>query len=94
MRNLGREYFHFDADSATITGSDSGRTIGLGQRVTVKLTEAAPVTGGIALELVTVEGKAMASGPARGRGKAPKRKLGAAKHKAAKTKRKVARKRS
>ncbi|MEB8387623.1 ribonuclease R [Rhodobacteraceae bacterium KMM 6894] len=94
MRNLGREYFHFDADSATITGSDSGRTIGLGQRVTVKLTEAAPVTGGIALELVTVEGKAMGGGPSRGRGKPPKRKLGAAKHKAAKTKRKVARKRS
>ncbi|WP_324751864.1 ribonuclease R [Roseovarius sp. Pro17] len=91
MRNLGHEYFHFDADSATLMGSESGRIITLGQRVTVKLAEAAPVTGGIALELISVEGKTMPQGRGRARGQPPKRKLGSAKKKAAKTKKKVER---
>ncbi|UXX82135.1 ribonuclease R [Roseovarius pelagicus] len=91
IRNLGREYFHFDKESSTLMGSDTGRVIGLGQRVTVKLAEAAPVTGGIALDLITIEGKAATRGPSGGRGKPPKRKLGAAKRKAAKVKKKVKR---
>ncbi len=93
MRNLGHEYFVHDAEAATLMGSESGRIITLGQAVTVKLAEAAPVTGGIALELISVDGKAMPQGRGKGRGKPPKRKLGAAKNKAAKTKRKVERKR-
>ncbi|MFX0543000.1 ribonuclease R [Roseovarius sp. S4756] len=98
VRNIGNEYFHFDADTATLMGADSGRIITLGQRVTVKLAEALPVTGGIALDLISVEGKEMpeggrVGGRGRGRGKPPKRKLGAAKKKAAKTGRKVERKR-
>jgi len=95
MRNLGSEYFHFDANSATLMGSDSGCIISLGQRVTVKLSEAAPVTGGIALELISVEGNDMPQGrrgaPGHSRGKPPKRKMGAAKKKTAKTKKKVER---
>ncbi|MEC7667897.1 MAG: ribonuclease R, partial [Pseudomonadota bacterium] len=102
MRNLGREYFHFDPDSATLMGSESGMVIGLGQRVTVKLVEAAPVTGGIALELLTIEDQEMPKGgrgDRRGRGskrptgrKGPKgkppskRKLDRAKQKKAKIK--------
>ncbi len=93
MRNLGHEYFVYDAGSATLMGSESGRTIKLGQSVTVKLAEAAPVTGGIALELISVEGKNMPQGRGKGRGKPPQRKLGSAKKKAAKTKRKVERSR-
>ena len=93
VRSLGREYFHFDRDAATLMGSDTGVTIGLGQQVTVKLSEAAPVTGGIALELVSIEGKAMPRGGSGGRGKSPRRKQGQGKAKAAKTKRKVDRKR-
>jgi len=94
VRSLGREFFHFDRDAGTLMGSDTGLTIGLGQRVTVKLSEAAPVTGGIALELVSIEGKTMPKGGAsRGRGKPPRRKQAKAKHKAAQTKRKIERKR-
>ena len=62
-------------------------------RVTVRLTEAAPVTGGLALELLSVEGEAFPKGPSSRRGKPPKRKAARAKHKAAKTKRKVTRRR-
>ena len=94
MRNLGNEYFHFDRDSATLMGADSGTVVTLGQRVTVRLTEAAPVTGGIGLELLTLENEAMPEGSGRGggsrrgRGKsgAPKRKLARARKKDAKTK--------
>jgi len=93
VRSLGREFFHFDRDAATLMGADTGITIGLGQRVTVKLSEAAPVTGGIALELVSLDGKQMPRGGSGGRGKSPRRKAEQHKRKSDKTKRKVARKR-
>ncbi|MDA7427822.1 ribonuclease R [Primorskyibacter aestuariivivens] len=88
MRNLGREYFHFDRDNATLMGSDTGMTITIGQRVTVRLSEAAPVTGGIALELLEIDGAKPPSGLSRGgRGKPAKRKLARSKKKAAQVKR-------
>ncbi|MFO7770995.1 MAG: ribonuclease R [Roseovarius gahaiensis] len=93
VRSLGREFFHFDRDAGTLMGSDTGLTIALGQRVTVKLSQAAPVTGGIALELVSIDGKTLPKGGSRGRGSPPRRKQAQAKHKAAKTKRKIERKR-
>src|SRR6056297_516133 len=93
VRSLGREFFHFDRDAGTLMGSDTGLTIQLGQRVTVKLSEAAPVTGGIALELISIEGEKMPRGPAKGRGKPPRRKQAKAKRKAEKVKRKVKRNR-
>ena len=104
IRNLGNEYFHFDRDAGTLMGADTGVIIGLGQRVRVRLTEAAPVTGGIGLEILEIENEAMPKGrgstrPARGRGKGkpggpPRRKENVAKKKDAKTKRKVTRQRT
>ncbi|WP_090269366.1 ribonuclease R [Thalassovita taeanensis] len=91
IRTLGREYFHFDREAGTLMGSDTGLTISIGQRVRVKLVEAAPVTGGLALELISIEGKDMPRGPSRGRGKPMKRKLSTSRRKTAKTKRKVER---
>ena len=91
IRTLGREYFHYDADSQTLMGSDTGLIIGLGQRVTVKLAEAAPVTGGLIVELITLEDRTMPRGPAQRRGKPPRRKSGSSRKKAAKTARKVKR---
>ena len=93
VRSLGREFFHFDREAGTLMGSETGLTIGLGQRVTVRLAEAAPVSGGIALDLISIEGEQMPKGGRGGRGKPPRRKQAAARHKAAKAKRKVARKR-
>jgi len=91
MRSLGREYFHHDAEGQTLRGSDTGLTLGIGQRVTVRLAEVTPVTGGIALELLAVDGDAVKQSrqsPARRnpRGKATK-----AKRKKDKVKRKVTR---
>ena len=93
IRSLGREYFHFDRDAGTRMGSETGMIIGLGQRVRVKLTEAAPVTGGIALELISIEGRDMPKGPPGARGKPPKRALVKAKRKSDKLKRKADRRR-
>ncbi|WP_116598135.1 ribonuclease R [Primorskyibacter marinus] len=95
MRNIGSEYFHFDAETATLMGADSGMEIGLGQRVTVRLTEAVPVTGGIALELLALDGQAMPTGRGRSgkRGAPPRRKSAKAKKKAASVKRKSTRRR-
>ncbi|MFZ5964172.1 ribonuclease R [Thalassococcus sp. BH17M4-6] len=102
MRNLGNEYFHFDRDSATLMGADTGTVITLGQKVTVRLTDAAPVTGGIGLELLTLEDADLPRGPGRGgprkgRGSSkggPRRKLAKAGKKDAKTRTKVKRRRS
>ncbi len=91
MRNLGREFFHYDAETQTLMGSDSGIQIGIGQKVTVKLIEAAPVTGGLLLDLVDLDGKTLPKGPPRRSGKPPRRKQGSARKKAAKTQRKVKR---
>ncbi|WP_102109080.1 ribonuclease R [Oceaniglobus roseus] len=95
VRSMGAEYFHFDAEAQTLMGSDSGLTISLGDRVLVRLTEAVPVTGGLVLELLEVNGDSIARGPSSGRGRrGPPRKVAKARAKAAKAKRKVTRKRS
>lgn len=74
MRAIGQEYFHFDPDTQILTGSDTGVEIALGQRVTVRLSEAVPMTGGLLLELLELEGKALPRGPQKGRrGQGPRR---------------------
>ncbi len=79
VRSLGQEYFRFEKDAQMLVGTDTGVEIGLGQRVTVRLAEAVPVTGGLVLELTGLEGEPMrgrtAGRPAGKRGKPAKRKL-------------------
>ncbi len=76
VRSMGAEYFRFDRDAQALTGSDTGLTIGVGQRVTVRLAEAVPVTGGIVLELLSVEGEPRRAAASRGKAARPgKRKL-------------------
>ena len=94
MRNIGREYFHHDVDAGTLMGADTGMTIGLGQRVTVRLAEVTPVTGGIALELLEIEDQKMPQGRRSPAGQSPRRKGAKAKGKKAAIKRKVKRTRS
>ncbi len=94
IRAVGREFFHYDEASQTLMGADTGLTIGIGQRVVVKLSEAIPVTGGLVLELLEIEGAAVTAG-GRGRkgGRYAPRKPGATKARDAKLARKVIRKR-
>lgn len=94
VRSLGSEFFHYDKEAQILEGADSGMRIGIGQRVVVRLTEAVPVTGGLMLELLELDGKAPPRGRRSfGKGKPSKRKHGAAKKKREKIKRKVARRR-
>ncbi|WP_407491813.1 ribonuclease R [Pseudooceanicola sp. MF1-13] len=104
IRSLGDEFFHHDREAATLMGSKTGRIIQPGMRVTVKLAEAAPVTGGLMLELLSLDGEAVSHGPgggrgSRGRGRSsgrpsgggPKRKLVRANKKGDKVKKKLKR---
>ena len=93
VRTIGSEYFHFDADSQTLMGAETGLTLGLGQKVTVRLTEAVPVTGGLILELLEVAGGTIPQGRKAARGKPVRRKVAKSKKKAQKIKRKVTRSR-
>jgi ribonuclease R len=96
IRTIGREYFHYDRESNTLMGSDTGMILTLGMRVTVRLSEAEPVAGGIAFELLSIEDQGIAKGPSHKRGfskRSGQRKRGKAKAKDAKVKRKVARRR-
>ena len=54
IRSLGNEYFHYNREEQSLMGADTGREITLGQRVTVRLTEAVPVTGGLMLDLIAL----------------------------------------
>lgn len=93
LSTLGNEYFNFNADDQTLTGERSKLTLGLGQRVVVRLTEAIPTTGGLALELLEVEGRKLPRTSARKGGKSGRRKpMTSAKHKS-KIKKKVKRSR-
>ncbi len=92
VRAIGGEYFAHDAQAQTLMGADSGLVLGLGQRVLVRLVEAVPVTGGLLLELLEVEGRALPRGPQPARATGPQgRRAAQGRAKAAKVKRKVAR---
>jgi ribonuclease R len=67
MRGLGNEYFHYDRDSQSLMGADSGRVITVGLRARVKLAEAVPVTGGLLLELLELDGEEVTPGRSTGR---------------------------
>jgi ribonuclease R len=50
-RSLGADYFRHDERRQAMVGERSGTVYGLGNSITVKLMEAAPVTGGLRFEL-------------------------------------------
>ncbi len=52
-RTIGHEYFHYEEALHAMVGSRSGETHRLGDRVTVKLVEAAPVAGALRFELLS-----------------------------------------
>jgi ribonuclease R len=91
IRAIGHEYFHYDQDSQTLMGSESGVMIGIGLRVVVRLAEAVPVTGGILLEIVEIENRPLPAGAKPGRNRPAPRRAGA--EAAREAKRRVIRKR-
>ena len=51
-RTIGDEYFRYHEDRHALIGDRSGETHRLGDRVTVRLVEAAPVAGALRFELL------------------------------------------
>lgn len=94
IRTLGREFFHYDAQAQTLMGADTGMTLGIGQRVLVRLSEAVPITGGLMLELLEIEGEGRPGGASAKRGKRVIRRPRADKARRDKTARKISRTRS
>jgi ribonuclease R len=81
-RTIGREYFRYEEGMHAMVGNSSGETHRLGDRVTVKLVEAAPVAGALRFELLSegrVTGKPQQRPGARPAGK-PRPDRGRAKH--------------
>ena len=93
IATLGREYFTHNAEAQTLTGERTKTVIKLGQRVLTRLAEATPITGGLVLELLELEGKALPQSPG-GRGRGPKRNLVKSRSKTSKLKKKLKRKRT
>ena len=52
-RTIGDEYFHYEEKSHSMIGRHSGETYRLGDMVTVKLVEAAPVAGALRFEMLS-----------------------------------------
>ena len=75
-------------------GEDTGRMLGVGQRVLVRIVEAVPVSGGLIFELLEVEGNALPRGTPRKGRRAQPRLPGKSKRKAAKANRKARRSRT
>ena len=67
VNSLGTEYFVYDQASHSLTGERSGQLYQLGDRVEVKLIEAAPVSGGLRFEMISAgrEGKPIRRSTAR-----------------------------
>ena len=52
-RTIGADYFRYEEDRHAMVGNRTGETYRLGDRVTVKLVEAAPVAGALRFELLS-----------------------------------------
>ena len=52
-RTIGADYFRYHEDRHALIGAKSGETHRLGDRVTVRLIEAAPVAGALRFELLS-----------------------------------------
>ena len=76
IRAIGREFFRYDEASQTLTGAETGLVIGLGQRVRVRLAEATPVTGGLTLDLLAIEGGSLRAPSGKGGRYAPRKPVG------------------
>jgi ribonuclease R len=79
---LGADYFRFDESSRSLVGTRTGETFRLGDKVEVKLVEAAPFAGALRFEMLSEGGARKAAGAKsgsvkRGANKRPKQRNGA-----------------
>ncbi len=95
ISSIGREYFVHNRDAQTLTGDSTGLVIEIGQQVLVRLAEATPMTGGLMLELLELEGNALPRRAGFARKSSGKgRKQSAARKRGSKLKKKASRRRN
>ncbi|MFN8829876.1 MAG: ribonuclease R [Labrys sp. (in: a-proteobacteria)] len=61
---IGHDYYRFEERHHALIGSSTGETFQLGDRVSVKLVEAAPLAGALRFEIITDGGKPRPTGRA------------------------------
>jgi ribonuclease R len=71
-RDLGREYFRYDEAARALVGDESGDAYRLGQRLTLRLAEANPVSGALRFELPEGSYGAASAPPRRDRVRRPR----------------------
>ncbi len=79
ISSLGDDYYRHEQESGTLTGDRTNRVFRLGQRVTVRLEEAVPLTGGLRFTLLeggTTEKGRSTRGKPRGRSGPPRARRG------------------
>ncbi|MEM9061065.1 MAG: ribonuclease R [Pseudomonadota bacterium] len=94
ISTLGNDYFRYDGEAQILVGQRSGAEFRAGLSATVRLIDAAPVSGGLIFELLEVDGHEQshrARGP--GRAKGSRRKLNRARLKKARSAKKAKRNR-
>jgi ribonuclease R len=76
IRALGGDYFHHDERAQALVGQRTHKRFGMGDELSVKLVEAAPITGGLRFDLADGSGAPTPARPGKGfgprRGKAAK----------------------
>ncbi|MBM6579260.1 ribonuclease R [Microvirga sp. BT689] len=75
---IGNDYYRYDETTHSMRGEDTGETYRLGDKVEVKLVEAAPVAGALRFELLTKGRFTRKTGGGRKGGKRPARRAKAA----------------
>jgi len=50
-KDLGREYFRYDEAARTLVGDETGETYRIGQKLTLRLADANPITGALQFQL-------------------------------------------
>lgn len=70
---IGQDYYHYDEKTHALVGRSTGETYQLGDKVQVRLVEAAPLAGSLRFEVLSDGQKRKPGGP-KGRGKPPIRK--------------------
>ena len=65
---LGRDYYRYDEASQSLIGDETGTTYTLGQRLTLRLAEANPVSGGLRFEVPNAPPGASRTAAPKGRG--------------------------
>ncbi|AXS42611.1 ribonuclease R [Breoghania sp. L-A4] len=69
---IGQDYYHYDEKTHALVGRSTGETYQLGDKVQVRLVEAAPLAGALRFEILSDGTKRKPGGP-KGRGKPPMR---------------------